>query len=269
MAPRIYHVTTPAEFELAQRAGVHAPASLKAEGFVHCCFRGQLAGVLERYFRGAGPLVVLELDPRGVGTLRVEAPPGANEGFPHVYAPLPMAALRRTFSLSEGAGGHVAPRELLEAAAKSERELAALRAAYAWYDHPEGPKFVETHRDAHRTSGHWLFEPGAISAFHRVLDSEELWLAQRGSLRVHVIDPGGVHREHALGLDLAAGERPVLSVPRGWLQAAELPVGEPFAFGANVCAPCFEFSRFELTPRAELLARWPQHAELVLRLTHA
>jgi predicted cupin superfamily sugar epimerase len=85
---------------------------------------------------------------------------------------------------------------------------------------------------------------------------------------VHVIDPGGVHREHALGLDLAAGEHPVLSVPRGWLQAAELPVGEPFAFGANVCAPCFEFREFELTPRAELLARWPQHAELVLRLTH-
>jgi hypothetical protein len=32
-------------------------------------------------------------------------------------------------------------------------------AAYDWFDHPDGPKFVETHRDEHRTSGHWLFPP--------------------------------------------------------------------------------------------------------------
>lgn len=268
MPDTIFHVTTRAQLELARRTGVLAPESLQFEGFVHACFRAQIAGVLERYFRGARDLELLELDAAAVGRTLVERPTGANEGFPHVYGPLPIAAVRRVFPLREEAGHFALPRELLADAERERREVEALLAAYAWYDHPEGPKFVETHRDAHRTSGHWLFLPGAISAFHRVFDSEELWLAQRGRLIVHVIDTNGVHVAHTLGLDVAAGERPVLAIARGDLQAAELPPGEPFAFGTNVCAPPFEFSRFELTPRADLLRRFGSHSELITRLTH-
>lgn len=267
MPRTLFHVTTNAELELARRAGAHAPASLASEGFVHCCYRHQLSGVLDRYFRGAGELALLELDARAVGVVRHEAAPGAQERFPHVYGPLPLSALRQSFTLAPVDGGHVLPRELADELACSRRELDELLAAYAWYDHPEGPKFVETHRDAHRTSGHWLFLPGAISAFHRVLDNEELWIAQRGALRVHLIDESGAHLERVLGLDVSAGESPVLAVPRGALQAAELLDGESFAFGANVCAPPFSFERFELTPRADLLKRYPQHRALIERLT--
>lgn len=268
MAPPLFHVTTKPELARAERTGALAPSSLASEGFVHCCFRAQLAGVLERYFRGAGELALLELDPRAVGLVRVETPPGAGEGFPHVYGALPLEALRRVHVLEARDGRHELPRELLDATARERRELEALLGAYAWYDHPEGPKFVETQRDEHRTSGHWLFLPGAISAFHRVLNNEELWIAQRGSLRIHVLGADGAHVEHVLGLDVAAGETPVLAVSKGALQAAELCDGESFAFGANVCAPCFHFQEFELAPRAELLARFAQHRELVTRLTH-
>lgn len=267
MAVSLFHITTPGELARAERSGAVAAPSLASEGFVHCCFRDQIAGVLERYFRGEGELALLEFDAHAVGVVRVEAPPGASEGFPHVYGPLPLAALRRRFALESSDSRHELPRELVEASARERRELEALRAAYAWYDHPEGPKFVETHRDAHRTCGHWLFLPGAISAFHRVLNSEELWIAQRGSLRIHVLGADGAHVEHVLGLDVAAGEKPVLAVSQGALQAAELCAGESFAFGANVCAPCFHFHEFELTSRADLLARFPQQRELVLRLT--
>jgi predicted cupin superfamily sugar epimerase len=142
-----------------------------------------------------------------------------------------------------------------------------LLAGYDWYDHPEGPKFVETHRDAHRTSGHWLFLPGVFSAFHRVLNSEELWLIHGGRLLVHVLDPDGVHRVLRLGSDLARGERPVVSVPAGWWQAAELPEGTPFAFGTNVCAPAFSFEQFVPECRAELLQDFPAHVDLIMRLT--
>lgn len=128
---------------------------------------------------------------------------------------------------------------------------------------------METHRDDYRTSGHWLFAIGAISAFHRVHDSEELWLIHAGRLTVHVIDAGGEHQAFVLGLDVARGERPVLSVPRGALQAAELPAGEPYAFGTNVCAPGFSFERsFELCGRDALVAALPQHRGLIERLTH-
>ncbi|MDX2303719.1 MAG: cupin domain-containing protein [Microscillaceae bacterium] len=147
--------------------------------------------------------------------------------------------------------------------------LQAILKAYNWYDHPEGPKFVETHRDAYRTSGHWLFLPGAISAFHQVLNNEELWLIHQGRLRVHVIDSEGQHTVHQLGMNIQAGERPVITVPLGYWQAAELPEGEAYAFGTNVCAPCFEFQEFRLGLRDEMIAMFPQHEVLIGRLAQA
>lgn len=141
-------------------------------------------------------------------------------------------------------------------------------AAYDWFEHPDGPYFfVETHRDAHRTSGHWLFLPGAFSSFHKVRNNEELWLIHSGRLLVHVLDPAGAHHVLRLGSDLTAGERPVVAVPVGHWQAAEIPGGTPFAFGTNVCAPPFSYEEFAIARRDELLQDFPEHAELIERLT--
>ena len=96
----------------------------------------------------------------------------------------------------------------------SEVYLKELLQAYNWYDHPEGPKFVETHRDQYRTSGHWLFLPGAISAFHQVLNNEELWLIHEGKLLIHEIAPDGNHLVHRLGKDIQTGEKPVIEIPK-------------------------------------------------------
>jgi len=146
--------------------------------------------------------------------------------------------------------------------------LAHLLNAYDWFDHPEGMKFVETHQDAFRTVGHWLFLPGTISAFHRVLNCEEIWAIHLGRLRLHLIEPDGQYRSVPLGLDLAAGEVPVVTVPKGHWQAAELLEPVPFAFGANVCAPGFRYSEFQLGKRGELSALFPAHADLIGRLAH-
>lgn len=140
-------------------------------------------------------------------------------------------------------------------------------ASYEWYDHPDGPKFVETHRDQYRTSGHWLFLPGSFSAFHKVLNNDELWLIHAGRLYVHVIEPAGGHSMLHLGLDLTAGEQPVGVVPAGHWQAAELPGGVPFAFGTNVCAPPFTFEEFKIASRSDLSREYPAHRDLIHRLT--
>ena len=145
--------------------------------------------------------------------------------------------------------------------------LDTLLLAYSWFDHPDGPRFVETHRDPYRTSGHWLFTPGRFSSFHRVKNNEEIWAIHRGRLLVHVLEPGGAHRALRLGLDFAAGERPVVTVPAGSWQAAELVEGDDFAFGTNVCAPGFEFTEFDIAGRDSLLREFPQHAALITRLT--
>jgi uncharacterized protein (DUF952 family) len=89
----ILHLVTPTDWAEARRTGMVAPASLASEGFVHCSTRPQLAGTLTRHFRGAGPLVALVLDPGAIDAdLRWdESHPG--ECFPHVHAPIPVAAV--------------------------------------------------------------------------------------------------------------------------------------------------------------------------------
>ncbi len=89
----LVHIATPDEWAAAQHSGLVSPPSLEGEGFVHCSTRAQLPGTLDRHFRGAGPLVVLQLDPAAVAAdLRwEESQPG--ESFPHVYAPIPVAAV--------------------------------------------------------------------------------------------------------------------------------------------------------------------------------
>jgi hypothetical protein len=82
-----------------------------------------------------------------------------------------------------------------------------------------------------------------------------------------VLDPDGDHHILRLGLDLAAGERPVVAVATGHWQAAEIPEGTPFAFGANVCAPPFFWEEFAIARREELLLEYPDHAHLIERLT--
>ncbi len=146
-------------------------------------------------------------------------------------------------------------------------ELDDLLASYKWFDHIDGPKFVETHRDQYRTSGHWLFLPGVISYFHEVLDNDELWLIHSGSLMLHLLANDGSYQLLRLGTDVKGGERPVVSIPAGCWQAAEIPEGIPFAFGTNVCAPPFSYDNFLLAKREKLMQKFPAHADLIRRFT--
>ncbi|MBZ0167887.1 hypothetical protein MELA_01676 [Candidatus Methylomirabilis lanthanidiphila] len=145
--------------------------------------------------------------------------------------------------------------------------LDTLITRYDWYDHPEGLKFVETHRDEYRTSGHWLMLPGTCSAFHRVLNNEELWYIHYGRITLHIIDTTGSLKSLTLGRDILAGEYPVIAVPKNCWQAAEIDEGVPYAFGSVVCAPAFHFELFELGHRQSLIEQFPQHGDVITRLT--
>ena len=138
---------------------------------------------------------------------------------------------------------------------------------YEWFDHVDGPKFVETHRDQFRTSGHWLFLPHTISYFHKVDNNSELWCIHIGRLIIHVLTTEGQHQQLNLGTDISAGERPVVEIPVNCWQAAEIPDGGSFAFGTNVCAPPFSYERLMLADRTSLTRAYPLHAELIKRFT--
>ena len=92
--PIIYHVTTAAEWKAAQEKGFYEAASLKAEGFIHCSEKHQVAGVLERYFTDQGDLVKLVIDTTKLTSRYVqEWSPSVRDTFPHIYGPINMDAV--------------------------------------------------------------------------------------------------------------------------------------------------------------------------------
>lgn len=105
----LLHVAVRAELEACAGADHYAPGAFASEGFVHCCWPEQLAGVLSRYFRGRDDLVLLTLDADGLDApLREEAPPGGAQRFPHVHGPLLLAAvLERTPLATDAIGRRV------------------------------------------------------------------------------------------------------------------------------------------------------------------
>ncbi|OQP60844.1 DUF952 domain-containing protein [Niastella populi] len=97
--PVIYHITSCNEWEAAFAKGSYAAPSLETEGFIHCCTRSQVQGVLQRYFKGATDLVLLEIATEKIQSRLVYewSPAGADE-FPHIYGPINTDAVISTGS---------------------------------------------------------------------------------------------------------------------------------------------------------------------------
>lgn len=96
----IYHVTTAAEWAQALPCREYRAASLTKEGFIHCCAHEQLAGVLERYFKGKQNLLALQIDTEKITSpIKYELSPMVHELFPHIYGPLNTDAVTGTIAL--------------------------------------------------------------------------------------------------------------------------------------------------------------------------
>lgn len=104
----IYHLTHPEAWQDAAAGGVYRHPSLSTEGFIHCSTREQLADTANRYFTDAAQLVALEIAPDKAGSeVRWE------NGFPHLYGPLPVGAVTRVVAFPPAADGRfVLPGEL-------------------------------------------------------------------------------------------------------------------------------------------------------------
>lgn len=95
----IHHLALAADWAAAQRAGDYRISTLgrtlEEEGFVHAAHAHQVAGVADRFYAGVDDeLVLLVIDPDRLDVPVVEeVPAGAAEAFPHVYGPIPVAAV--------------------------------------------------------------------------------------------------------------------------------------------------------------------------------
>jgi uncharacterized protein (DUF952 family) len=99
---RIYHLALPADWGHAAERGRYDVStrgrSLADEGFIHCSFEHQLEPVANTWYQDLDQLVILHLDLESLSAeVRVEpSSDGSGELFPHVYGPIPDAAVVET-----------------------------------------------------------------------------------------------------------------------------------------------------------------------------
>jgi uncharacterized protein len=117
------------------------------------------------------------------------------------------------------------------------------------------------------TSIYFLLQQHQFSAFHKI-KSDEVWHFYYGdALIVYEIDKLGQVIEHRLGCDPENNETFQCVISAGnWFAARLAPGGEYALVGCTV-SPGFDFTDFELAKQKELLATYPEHAELIKEMT--
>jgi len=141
--------------------------------------------------------------------------------------------------------------------------------------HPEGGFYKETYRSDEQleskdrnllTSIYFLLTSENVSHFHRI-KSDELWYFHAGSaVTVHTLDENG-HTAFKLGPDVSNGELPFYLVKKNTIFGSTVDSLNSYALVSCAVAPGFDFRDFELFEREELLELYPEHEEIVARLT--
>ncbi|WP_394828836.1 cupin domain-containing protein [Pendulispora albinea] len=152
--------------------------------------------------------------------------------------------------------------------------------------HPEGGAFRQTYvapltlrREAlpatfsgdraAATHIYFLLRNGDYSAFHR-LAADEIWHFYSGdNVLIHEIREDGALHTHRLGAAPEAGADFHAVVTAGSWFGAEVAPGGAYALVGCTMAPGFDFADFELAHRGSLARRFPEHLELIARLTPA
>jgi len=102
----IYRALSEAEWAAAQAAGVYRGHEHDLrDGFLHFSTAAQLAETLARHYAGRPELVLLEVDPGPLGKALKWEPSRGGDLFPHLYAGLTPAMVRRVIAAPLGADG--------------------------------------------------------------------------------------------------------------------------------------------------------------------
>ncbi len=116
------------------------------------------------------------------------------------------------------------------------------------------------------TAIHYLLLRDKPSRLHRIR-SDELWhFYAGGAAVVYTFAPGGQRRDLLLGPNPERGQHFQVTVPHGSWFAAEVLEGAYSLFGCTV-SPGFDFNDLELAERAQLQEQFPEHRDLIERLT--
>lgn len=99
-AHRLFHAALPDDWAAAQAAGRYEMSTrgrtLADEGFIHASYESQVEATANRFYGDLDELVLFELDRDALDAEVIdESPTGdpADEHFPHIYGPIPVAAI--------------------------------------------------------------------------------------------------------------------------------------------------------------------------------
>jgi len=95
MTGPIYKLAARTEWAQARAAGAYEGSAVdRADGYIHMSTAAQLAETARRHYAGREGLVLVAIDPAALGEALRWEPSRGGDLFPHLYAPLPMAAVR-------------------------------------------------------------------------------------------------------------------------------------------------------------------------------
>ncbi|MFH0735742.1 MAG: cupin domain-containing protein [bacterium] len=151
--------------------------------------------------------------------------------------------------------------------------------------HPEGGYFKEVYRSNEiiniqglpqryggernfGTSIYFMLKSGQKSYLHK-LQSDETWHFYYGcSIKIYIITPDGKLRKIMLGNNIFNREVLQFTIPKNsWFGAKPKESDSYSLIGCSVY-PGFDFADFELGDRSELLKLYPQHENIIKKLTN-
>ncbi len=90
---KIYHIVIPEVWEQFKDEDFYYATSLQTENFIHCSYAEQLDAVLERYYKNAEKVLILEIETDKLTSKLVEEPSTNNEVYPHIYGKINRDAI--------------------------------------------------------------------------------------------------------------------------------------------------------------------------------
>ena len=107
----IYKICPQALWREAERTGIfHGAAIDHADGFIHLSTATQVRETAAKHFAGEPDLLLVAVEEARLGEALRYEPSRGGDLFPHLYAPLPLAAVRWVKPLPLGPDGtHLVP----------------------------------------------------------------------------------------------------------------------------------------------------------------
>ena len=129
---------------------------------------------------------------------------------------------------------------------------------------------VDGHSLAVQSQNYYMLTRGRpINYLHWLASDDTHILIEGGPVDYYIFHPGGRVEKLTLGMDLAAGERPVIAVPGGCWKALRLHDGAGYALMANTLSPEFTPDRVRIGEGSAWLKRYtgkaPWASEKMLR----